>query len=78
MKTRGGKVVKNAEIIEECIGLMRGRNIGFMKVKSHLKVWYNELADRKAAEGVRKDEELNSSLWKIICNVGKKEREILL
>ena len=33
-RTRGGCMVKNAEIIKECIELMRGRDIIFVKVKS--------------------------------------------
>ena len=46
----------------ECIELMKGREIRFLKVKSHVGIWYNELADRKAAEGVKKDKLLNIKL----------------
>ena len=50
-----GKIIKNAEIIKECLELMKGREIMFMKVKSHVGVQYNELADKLAAIGTELD-----------------------
>ena len=34
---------------------MKGKEIKFMKVKSHVEVQYNELADRLAAKGTERD-----------------------
>ena len=48
-------MVKHAELIKECLDLMRGRKIKFVKVKSHVGVYKNELADRLAAEATVRD-----------------------
>ena len=37
---------------------MKGREIKFVKVKSHVGIWYNDFAYRKATEGVKKDKSL--------------------
>ena len=49
-----GKMVKHAELIKECLDLMKDRDIKFLKVKSHVGV-YNELADRLAAKATVED-----------------------
>ena len=55
MTTSGGKMVKHAELIKECIELMEGRIVKFLHTKSHVGIWFNELADRKASEGAEID-----------------------
>ena len=47
-------MVKHAELIKECLDLMKDRDIKFLKVKSHVGV-YNELADRLAAKATVED-----------------------
>jgi ribonuclease HI len=39
MKNSAGKKVKHVELIAECLDLMRGRSITFLKVKSHCNIW---------------------------------------
>ena len=38
MKTTTGKQVKHVELINECLELMKDRNIVFTKVKSHINI----------------------------------------
>ena len=49
------KMVQNIELIKECLDLMKGREVKFLKVKSHVGVQYNELADRLAAAASERD-----------------------
>ena len=51
-RTAGGKAVSNAEVIEDILLLMKGRDVSFERVKAHVGVLFNEYADRLAAVGV--------------------------
>ena len=55
MKKLLGKNVKHVDLILECLELMRDRTIKFMKVKSHVNIYYNEVADKLAKEGMEID-----------------------
>ena len=50
-----GQMVKHAELIKECLDLMKGREVKFLKVKSHVGVYQNELADRLAGAATEID-----------------------
>ena len=58
MKTSNGKHVKHVELIVECLKLMKNKDVNFLKVKSHVNIWYNEVADRLANEGAEIDKYL--------------------
>ena len=42
MRTTGGKAISNAEIIIDIMQLIEGRDVRFVKVKSHVGVMFNE------------------------------------
>ena len=58
MKNSTGKQVKHVELINECIDLMRNRDIKFLKVKSHVNIYQNEMSDKLADEGAEIDKVL--------------------
>ena len=55
MRNSSGNLIKHAELIKECIDMMKNRHIKFLHTKSHVGIYFNELADRKAAEGAEID-----------------------